>query len=77
MSKFSLSPRILSGILGTLLLLGGGETFAAKSPHVALDIVYEEQTRQVHIQAETVLSQSAPRFYLSKTSRIEPVDLAP
>lgn len=77
MSKFSLSPRILSGILGTLLLLGGGETFAAKSPHVALDIVYDEQTRQVHIQAETVLSQSAPRFYLSKTSRIEPVDLAP
>lgn len=75
MGKASAGSKVLHWLLCALTLGAFFDAFAAESPHVTLDIVYDEQKRYVHVQAKTVLSSNSPRFYLSKTAKIESVDL--
>ena len=75
MGKASAGSKVLHWLLCALTLGASFDAFAAESPHVTLDIVYDEQKRYVHVQAKTVLSSNSPRFYLSKTAKIESVEL--
>ncbi|HAU83206.1 MAG TPA: hypothetical protein DCW39_04250, partial [Betaproteobacteria bacterium] len=75
MGKSSAGSKVLHWLLCALILGASFDAFAAEAPHVTLDLVYDEQKRYVHVQAKTVLSSNSPRFYLSKTAKIESVDL--
>ena len=77
MVMLSIRPRALSWVLSALVFGIAFEAFATEPPHIALDIIYDEQARRVHIEAKTTLSESASRFYLSKASTIETLDPAP
>jgi hypothetical protein len=73
--KSSIGSKAVYWLLWAFLLGVFYDAFAVEVPHVTLDIVYNERTRQVHIQAETALSSTSPRFYLSKLAKIESVEL--
>lgn len=70
-------PRAFSWLLSVILIGSLFDAFATEPPHVVLEVVYDEQTRRVDIQAETTLSRVKPRFYLSKASTIESEYIVP